>query len=51
MTNAIYYGDNLDILREYIKDGSVDLIYLDVYARECHIGKFTPADSINCQGE
>jgi site-specific DNA-methyltransferase (adenine-specific) len=27
--NALYYGDNLDILRRYIKDGSVDLIYLD----------------------
>ncbi|MDR1849333.1 MAG: restriction endonuclease [Zoogloeaceae bacterium] len=27
--NALYYGDNLDVLREYIKDESVDLIYLD----------------------
>lgn len=27
--NKLYYGDNLDILREYIKDESVDLIYLD----------------------
>lgn len=27
--NTLYYGDNLDILREYIKDKSVDLIYLD----------------------
>ena len=27
--NTLYYGDNLDILREYIKDESVDLIYLD----------------------
>ena len=27
--NALYYGDNLDILRRYIKDESVDLIYLD----------------------
>jgi site-specific DNA-methyltransferase (adenine-specific) len=25
----MYYGDNLDILREHIKDESVDLIYLD----------------------
>lgn len=25
----MYYGDNLDILRKYIKDESVDLIYLD----------------------
>jgi len=27
--NKLYYGDNLDILRNYIKDESVDLIYLD----------------------
>lgn len=29
MGNVLYYGDNLDILRRYIKDESVDLIYLD----------------------
>ena len=29
MTNALYYGDNLAVLRESIKDESVDLIYLD----------------------
>ena len=28
-TNVLYYGDNLDILRKYIPDESVDLIYLD----------------------
>lgn len=27
--NHLYYGDNLDILRRFIKDQSVDLIYLD----------------------
>ena len=27
--NYLYYGDNLNILREYIKDETVDLIYLD----------------------
>ena len=27
--NALYYGDNLEILRKYIPDESVDLIYLD----------------------
>jgi DNA modification methylase len=27
--NTLYYGDNLDVLRRYIKDESVDLIYLD----------------------
>ncbi len=29
MKNTRYYGDNLDILRRYIKDESIDLIYLD----------------------
>lgn len=27
--NRLYYGDNLDVLREHIADASVDLIYLD----------------------
>jgi len=27
--NKLYYGDNLDILRRYVKDESVDLVYLD----------------------
>ena len=27
--NQLYYGDNLVVLREHIKDESVDLIYLD----------------------
>ncbi len=27
--NTLYYGDNLKILRDHIKDESVDLIYLD----------------------
>jgi DNA modification methylase len=29
VTNALYYGDNLKVLREQIKDESVDLVYLD----------------------
>ena len=28
-TNVLYYGDNLEILRNHIPDGSVDLVYLD----------------------
>lgn len=28
-TNVLYYGDNLEVLRKYIPDASVDLIYLD----------------------
>ena len=27
--NKLYFGDNLDILRENVADESVDLIYLD----------------------
>ncbi len=27
--NLLYYGDNLDIMQRYIKDESVDLVYLD----------------------
>lgn len=27
--NCLYYGDNLDVLRRYVKDESVDLVYLD----------------------
>jgi len=27
--NKLYFGDNLEILRQYIKDETVDLIYLD----------------------
>jgi hypothetical protein len=26
---TLYYGDNLDILRRYLKDDSVDLVYLN----------------------
>ena len=29
MTNTLYYGDNLEILREHVPDESVDLVYLD----------------------
>src|SRR5580693_3919018 len=27
--NTLYYGDNLDSLRQYIKDETVDLCYID----------------------
>ena len=29
MTNTLFYGDNLSVLREHIPDASVDLVYLD----------------------
>ncbi len=28
-SNTLFYGDNLEILREYVPSGSVDLVYLD----------------------
>ena len=30
MKNTLYFGDNLQIMREYIEDNSKDLIYLAV---------------------
>ena len=27
--NTLYYRDNLDVLRRYVADESVDLVYLD----------------------
>jgi 16S rRNA G966 N2-methylase RsmD len=27
--NILYYGDNLQILRDYIKDETINLVYLD----------------------
>ncbi|GAB1345065.1 site-specific DNA-methyltransferase [Gemmatimonas sp.] len=29
MKNTLYYGDNLDVLRRYVDDETVDLVYLD----------------------
>ena len=29
MTKKLFYGDNLDVLREHIASDSIDLIYLD----------------------
>lgn len=29
MNNKLYYGDNLDVLRKYIKDETIDLCYID----------------------
>ncbi|BCL81729.1 hypothetical protein ccbrp13_42000 [Ktedonobacteria bacterium brp13] len=27
--NTLFYGDNLDILRQYVAESSIDLVYLD----------------------
>ncbi len=32
--NHLYYGDNLDILRRYVKDEIVDLVYLGSLLKE-----------------
>src|SRR5438046_9633736 len=29
MTNLLYYGDNLDVLRRHLDNETVDLVYLD----------------------
>jgi site-specific DNA-methyltransferase (adenine-specific) len=29
MTNTLFYGDNLEVMRRHIADSSADLIYLD----------------------
>jgi 16S rRNA G966 N2-methylase RsmD len=29
MSNQLFYGDNLEVLRKHIKDESVDLCYID----------------------
>ena len=29
MQNKLFYGDNLDVLRRYIKDETIDLCYID----------------------
>ena len=30
MPNALYFSDNPQVLREYVDDESVDLVYLDL---------------------
>jgi hypothetical protein len=32
-TNVLSYGDNLDILRRYLPDTAIDLVYLDPQSR------------------
>ena len=44
--NQLYYGDNLAVLREHIKDESVDLIYLDPLLKEAaEAGFYKPRGS------
>ena len=32
-TNVLYYGDNLDLLRRYLPDSAVDLVYRSMNSR------------------
>jgi 16S rRNA G966 N2-methylase RsmD len=47
--NQLFFGDNLDVLRQYIKDDSVDLVYLDPpfksnqIIRSCLLSSIEPA--------
>jgi len=34
MDNTLYYGDNLEILKRYISDESVDLAQLEIKERD-----------------
>jgi len=39
--NRLYYGDNLEVLQRYIKDESVDLVYLDPPFNSARITTFS----------
>ena len=42
---TLYYGDNLDILRRYLKDESVDLVYLDPLFNSARIPSVESAET------
>ncbi len=52
-TNQLYYGDNLDILRTYIPDESVDLIYIDppFNSNQAYNVIFSEADGSSSQAQ
>jgi hypothetical protein len=45
MSTKLYYGDNLDILRKKMKDGTVDLCYIDL---PFNTTRFTTAATSGC---
>jgi len=51
--NSLYYGDNLNVLREYIKDESIDLIYLDppFNSRRDYNVLYNETDSISSEAQ
>ena len=52
-TNQLYYGDNLDILRNYLPDESVDLIYIDppFNSNQAYNVIFSEADGSSSQAQ
>ena len=44
--NALYYGDNLDILRRYIQDETIDLVYLDPPFKSKHWAAVLREDNV-----
>jgi len=47
-TNVLYYGDNLDIMRRYLPDAAVDLVYLDPpfnSNRDCNVFRDEPGNA------
>jgi hypothetical protein len=55
-TNTLYYGDNLAIMREYIPDESVDLVYLGPRGQGCRpedvkVGDTCPLTRFSMDGE
>jgi site-specific DNA-methyltransferase (adenine-specific) len=39
--NYLFYGDNLDVLRSYIPDNCVDLVYLDPPFKSNQVWRFS----------
>lgn len=52
-TNQLYYGDNLDILRNHIPDESIDLIYIDppFNSNQAYNVIFSEADGSSSQAQ
>lgn len=45
-SNTLFYGDNLDILREYIASASVDLVYLDPHPADPYTAYLVPQSPV-----
>ena len=48
LKNRLYYGDNFDVLRRYVADESVDLVYLDpTFNRTLTTMSYSPRRHVN----